>query len=58
MKKKYFKPEFMVVELKHSPALLGNSQKIKAVKDPKDPSSAIYDMDYGGIDEDGDLDPE
>ena len=59
MKKKYFKPEFIVIELKHNQALLGssNSKKIQAVN-PNDPSSIKYDMDYGGIDEDGDLDPE
>lgn len=58
MKKKYFKPEFMVVEIKHSQALLGSSEKIKAIKNPNDPTSIKYDMDYGGIDEDGELDPD
>ena len=50
MKRKYEKPNMRVIKLVHQPMLLDGS--------PIKTNNQRYNMGYGGIDNDGDLDPE
>ena len=50
MKRKYEKPNMMVIRMANNRLLLVDSERIQ--------STGRYNMKYGGVDDDGELDPD